>query len=88
MLTGKERQEQARLARKLEAMQRHEKNKKVVRSGNVSSHLAKCTDERLMDMGFYRYDQDKDVSKLRRLEQQLNALKREKPLKVKRIVKG
>lgn len=53
MLTDKERQQQARLARILQQQKRVEKNRQVVRSGDVPCYLSSMTEDKKADMGFY-----------------------------------
>jgi hypothetical protein len=84
MLTDKERQQQARLARILQQQKRVEKNRQVVRSGDVPCYLSGMTEDKKADMGFHYCA---NAARINQLKSEIKRAKMSKPATVIRIVK-
>jgi hypothetical protein len=76
MLTDKERQEQARLARILLKQKRDKATKIMVKSGDVPCYLSSMTEDKKADMGFYH------CSSTARINQLKSEIRRERAKKV------
>lgn len=86
MLTDKERRYAAQVARQLQAKIQADKTAKMrATSGNVSCYLSSMTEDKKADMGFYRADQDGLFMKKRKLKEQIDKLKSERPMVVIRV---
>lgn len=84
MLTDKEREYQAKLARYLNAQKRAVKNRKVVRSGDVPCYLSGMTEDKKADMGFHYCA---NSARIGQLKSEIRRAKLAKPMTVIRIVK-
>lgn len=84
MLTDKERQQQARLARILQQQKRVEKNRQVVRSGDVPCYLSGMTESKKAKKGFYYCA---DTSKLNQLKYEIGLEKAKQLPEVVRVRK-
>jgi hypothetical protein len=84
MLTDKERQEQQRLARLLLQKKRVEKNRQVIRSGNVPCYLSGMSESKKADKGFYYCA---NASKINQLKYEIELAKGRKPSDIVRVRK-
>jgi hypothetical protein len=86
MLTDKERRYAAHVARQLQAKIIASKTAKMTAvSGDVSCYLSGMTEDKKADMGFYRADQDGLFMRKRKLKDEIDKLKKERPMVIIRV---